>query len=65
MERVHTVRSAMEGDESFEARLAQCRALYPGMLTFEEWARKKKEEKTKRGKNWNNVSVLDLLRGKR
>jgi hypothetical protein len=64
MERVYNVRSAMDGDESYEARLAQCRAIYPGMLTFEEWARKR-GKKSGREKNWNNVSILDLVRGKR
>lgn len=44
--------------------IAQCRALYPGMQTFEAWA-KTRGTKKDRSKKWNNVTVAELVKGKR
>ncbi|TDL18495.1 NAD(P)-binding protein [Rickenella mellea] len=62
IERVHKERSSIE--ENFDALLKQSRALYPGIQTFEEWARRK-GKKAARKERWNNVTVGDLVQGKR
>lgn len=62
MERVHRDRNALP--ESAADLIAQCRALYPGMQTLEMWA-SRRGTKGDRTKNWNNVTVGELVQGKR
>lgn len=66
IERVYTMRSAADLPESerYDSLVAQCRALYPGMQTFETWARTRGTKK-ERAKKWNNVSVGEVVLGKR
>lgn len=49
---------------SYDDLIARCRAIYPGMLTFEAWA-KTRGVSTDRTKRWNNVTVTELAAGKR
>ena len=69
LERVNAIR-ASEGEESYANILQTCRSVYPGMLTVEEWAKEKAQDDAKskgakgEKKKWNNVSVLDVVRGK-
>ena len=61
MERVHRDRLALP--DSTDSLIAQCRALYPGMQSFEDFARKR-GRKTDRKKEWNGVSITALATGK-
>ena len=64
MERAHEDRKAMEGGH--EAVLAEARAIYPQLMTFEQWAERRAAlGKTERPDGWNNVSLLALVLGKR
>jgi len=63
IERVYKTRNEM--DESNERLLAECRALYPGMQTFEEWARTRGTKRERKKEKWNNVTVSELVTGKR
>ena len=51
-------------NSSYDDLIARCRAIYPGMLTFEGWA-KTRGVSTDRTKRWNNVTVTELATGKR
>ena len=43
--------------------IAQCKAIYPGMHTFEMWS--KKDDRTKPAdENWNKLSLKSLFLGK-
>jgi len=59
IERIHKVRSEGSNDEL----LAQCRALHPGTLTFEQWASRRGTTSDRREK-WNDVTVYKLVTGK-
>jgi len=60
IERVH--QSRKEDPDGYEAHLADARAAYPKMTSFEEWAARRKE--AKRDANWNQVSLLKLITGR-
>lgn len=63
MERVHSTRTTMQGGH--EAVLAQARAIYPKLMSFELWARRRAIlGKKERPEGWNNVSVPALVLGK-
>ncbi|KAH8114192.1 NAD(P)-binding protein [Phellopilus nigrolimitatus] len=62
IERVNRDRAAHS--ETNEDLIAQCRGLYPGMQTMEDWARARGSRKN-RQKDWNKVSVGELVQGKR
>ena len=63
MERVHKTRTLMEGGH--EAVLRQARAIYPSMMTFQQWAQRRAVlGKTERPEMWNNVTVPSLVLGK-
>ncbi|KDQ60861.1 hypothetical protein JAAARDRAFT_55600 [Jaapia argillacea MUCL 33604] len=62
MERIHGDRSIME--EGYQELLTTVRSIYPHMQTFEEWARNR-GRKDDRGQRWNNVSIIDLILGRR
>ncbi|KAF8808741.1 NAD(P)-binding protein [Phlegmacium glaucopus] len=63
MERVHQDRRAIEGGH--EAVLLQARAIYPQLMTFQQWAEKRAVlGKKERPEGWNNVSVPALVMGK-
>jgi len=48
-----------------EQQVARAKEAHPGMMTFEEWARRKKERPVNDRKgNWNQVSLTRLLTGK-
>jgi hypothetical protein len=51
-------------NQKTEDLIAKCRELYPDMHTFEAWA-KERGVKKERKEKWNNVSVGELVRGKR
>ena len=61
MERLDHGRDALP--ESTAMLIADCRALYPGLQTFEMWA-KNRGRKGDRTKKWNNVTVSDLVAGR-
>lgn len=63
----HLERVARERDTLPETRediIANCRRLYPGMKTLEDWARARGAS-SERPENWNNVSLFQLILGKR
>jgi len=63
MERVHNARMVIEGGH--EAVLARARAIYPQLMTFEQWAERKAIlSRQERPEGWNNVSVPALVLGK-
>ncbi|TCD61456.1 hypothetical protein EIP91_008413 [Steccherinum ochraceum] len=61
MERVHKLRA--DDPAGYNAHLADARAIYPNMTTFEEWARQRKDA-VKRDPNWNQVSLWKLMTGR-
>ena len=62
MERVSLARAnASESNEDF---IARCLSLYPGMKSVEAWARARGACQD-RQKGWNNVTIGDLVKGKR
>ncbi|PAV19367.1 hypothetical protein PNOK_0430100 [Pyrrhoderma noxium] len=62
MERVSLARA--NASESNEDLIARCLSLYPGMKNVEGWARARGSRKD-RQKGWNNVTIGDLVKGKR
>ncbi|KAH8101418.1 NAD(P)-binding protein [Cristinia sonorae] len=62
MERVHKLR--VDDPAGYTAHLADARAIYPHMTTFEEWARERKNIATQQAPNWNQVSILKLITGR-
>ncbi|KAF8895381.1 hypothetical protein BD779DRAFT_1668660 [Infundibulicybe gibba] len=61
MERVHTMRA---NDSENESQMATARKAYPSLTTFEAWATSRRGKGSNRDKNWNQVSVGRLIRGK-
>ncbi|KAF8511254.1 NAD(P)-binding protein [Hysterangium stoloniferum] len=55
----HEVQSSMEGD--YEKILKDVRDIYPGMMKYETYAKKKKLEPPP---GWNNLSLMNLMVGK-
>ena len=53
----------IEDPNGYDAHLAEARAIYPNMTSFEEWTRHRKDE-MKRDANWNQVSILKLVTGR-
>lgn len=63
LERVHQARQ--EDPAGYEAHLADARALYPNMTSFEQWASERKDAKDDGSDiNWNGVSLTKLMTGK-
>jgi len=63
MERVHELR--LQDAAGYTANSDQARRAYPGLMSFESWILKYgKARGGKREKNWNSVSVSEVLRGK-
>ena len=63
IERVHETRTALEGGH--EAVLAHARAIYPQMMTFEQWSERRAIwGQSERPEGWNNVTVPALVLGK-
>jgi len=63
MERVHETREALEGGH--EAVLEHARAIYPQIMTFEQWSERRAFwGKSERPEGWNGVSVPALVLGK-
>ncbi|THH27971.1 hypothetical protein EUX98_g6234 [Antrodiella citrinella] len=60
LERIHKMRQ--DDPAGYEAHMADARAIYPNMTTFEEWARHRKDTE-KRDTNWNQVTVGKLVTG--
>jgi len=63
MERVHQMRVNGEDPEG-EGQMTAARRAYPEMKTFQAWAEQRKGKPSQRSKNWNNVTVSRLVRGK-
>ena len=53
-----------ECDEKADDIIAACRAIYPGMHTFEMWAKKDDRSKPAADKDWNKLSLKSLFLGK-
>lgn len=63
MERVHETRKALPGGH--EAVLAEARAIYPYIMTFEHWCKRRAIwGKSERPEGWNDVTVSALIMGK-
>ena len=62
MERVSL--ALANASESNEDLIARCLSLYPGMQNVEGWARARGSRKD-RQKGWNNVTIGELVKGKR
>jgi hypothetical protein len=62
MERVHRDRSAMDGGH--EGVIQDIKDIHPGIMSFEEWAKRKAGVTATRNKRWNQVSIPALILGK-
>ncbi|KAF8514794.1 hypothetical protein JB92DRAFT_2829879 [Gautieria morchelliformis] len=62
IERIHRDRSAMDG--GYDAVIQDIKEIHPGIMTFQEWAKRKDGVVAKRTKGWNQVSILALVLGK-
>ncbi|KZO90805.1 NAD(P)-binding protein [Calocera viscosa TUFC12733] len=62
MERVHQLR--LQDAAGYTANGDAARRAYPGLMTFESWILSKgKQRGGKREKNWNNLTMKELLKG--
>lgn len=63
MERVHETRRTLPGGH--EAVLEQAREIYPYIMTFEQWSKRRAIwGKSERPEGWNDVTLSALVLGK-
>jgi hypothetical protein len=63
MERVHKTRMELQGGH--EAVLTEARAIYPQIMTFEQWSKRRAIwGKSERPEGWNDVTISALVLGK-
>ncbi|KAG6917043.1 hypothetical protein DXG01_004095 [Tephrocybe rancida] len=63
MERVHLMRIDPSNEEN-RTQMAAAREAYPDMQSFGTWAARRQGQTSTKGKSWNQVSIMGLLRGK-
>ena len=47
----------------YDDLIARCKPIYPGMKTFEAWA-KSRGASVDRAKGWNSITTAELVTGK-